>query len=139
MCEVMVIIKARPNPDPIIDATDCYKVGDIVVVQEDGHPWGLLESKQAWIAAGNNPADWHGITALLKIPGPSKAKAEALMAEDSEGTNRRARRLWKLAIADVPNAVKQAVQQDGEYTTSVAAIKNYLKNKIDNTIYSGLA
>ena len=137
MCEILIKIVNATHPDPVIEAADCYKRGDIIYVAEDGYPWSRMESKQAWLAEGNLAATWHNRTAILKIPGVTVAKARALMTDDAPSDVRRARRLWRLAIASVPQVVKDAVQADGEYTTTVAAIRTYLRNKISNAEYTG--
>jgi len=39
------------------------------MVAADGHPWGRMERKSTFLAAGGDPALWHGLTELLLLPG----------------------------------------------------------------------
>lgn len=43
MAELLVKSIDATHPDPAVDRVGCYKIGDIVAVQPDGHPWGGCE------------------------------------------------------------------------------------------------
>jgi len=118
----------------------------IVEVVEDGYAWARLESKQVWIAEGNDPATWpsQGKVAILKIPGVPLIKGLALrdaQMVDDAGVATTApfrRRAWQFKIDLVPQAVRDEVLLTGEYTTTVAAIRNFLRRIRDDAQYTGL-
>lgn len=66
MCELLVFVRDKTNPnDPYKDAR-LYKAGDVVVVVPDGWKWGLREL--------DNP-DWR----IIKIPNLAPAALQNLM------------------------------------------------------------
>ena len=152
MCEILIFAKNNTNPDPEKDRRGCYKRGMVVVVKEDGHSWGREESKQGWIAEGNLAANWpgQGKFVLLKIPGVLASKAQELIShqvEDDVGTpliNSDGapivwrRRRWQLLVDSIPLAVRNTLASTGEYTTTVSAIRTYLKRIRDAAQYTGL-
>lgn len=152
MCELLIFVRNNTNPDPEKDRRGCYKRGMPVCVFEDGHTWGREESKQQWIAEGNAAADWpgQGKFVILKVPGVPAAKAQALLdlqTEDDAGVpltdldgapKVHRRRRWQLLADSLPVGVRNTLTTTGEYTTTVAAIRNYLKRIRDNAQYTGL-
>lgn len=156
MAELLVFLANNTHADANKDRRGCWKRGMLVVVQEDGHIWGRLESKQVWIAEGNTAASWpqQGHLAILKIPGVPAAKARALLDpqnsddagvpvwdEVGEGTLVPAtfrRRGWRLVFDSLPNNVRNTVAQTGEFTTTVSAIRNFLRRIRDNAQFTGL-
>jgi len=158
VCEILFFLRNNTNPDTEKDRRGCYKRGMPVVVHEDGHVWGREESKQQWIAEGRDPSLWpgQGKFGILKIPGVPAAKAQAFLADqmdDDTGSPyyvpgsivfadgpypaRYRRRAWRLSIDSVPNAVRNAVLTNGEYTTSVSQIRAYLTRIRDGAQYTG--
>lgn len=156
MCEFLIFTRDNTNPDPEKNRRGCYKRGMVVVVFEDGHTWGREESKQMWIAEGNTAASWpgQGRWVILKIPGVPAAKARALAAVqdvDDAGqpyfgdiplanpvqSNFR-RRGWQVRLDDVQANVRNKLVADGEYTTTVAAIRSYLSRIRDGAQFTGL-
>jgi len=152
MCELLIFAKNNTHLDSEKDRRGCYKRGMPVVVFEDGHTWGREESKQQWIAEGNPAADWpgQGRFVLLKLPGVPAAKAQALLdhqTEDDAGTPLLnpdgspitfRRRRWQLSVDSTPLAVRNTLDSTGEYTTTVSAIRNYMKRLRDNAQFTGL-
>jgi len=165
MAEILFKIVDHVNPDPVKDREGAYKAGMPIAVFEDGHVYGRMESKQQWLAEGFSYAGWHRKTAIIRIPGVSVAKVESIIepqTDNDSGAQLRdtgegagvpdilladpnawplytfRRRRWQLKIADVPNVVKQAIQQYGEYTTTPAAIRNYIKRIRDDVQFTGL-
>jgi len=164
VCELLIKAKDHTHPDPTKDRRGAYKRGMVGAVCEDGHSWGRLESKQQWIAEGNDPALWHDKTVIVKIPGALVVKVEALLApqeEDDTGAPLRdvdgtgvpeailpnpedyprytyRRRLWKLAIDNIPAGVLNALKNDGEVTVTPAQVRNYLKRIRDDAQFTGL-
>lgn len=49
MAELLVKAVDAVHPDPDVDRVGCYKAGDIVAVQPDGHHWGSCECLPAFI------------------------------------------------------------------------------------------
>lgn len=150
MCELLVFAVNNTHADPGKDRRGCYKRGMIVVVQTDGHVWGLEESKQAWIAAGMDVAAWHDKFVIVKIPGVSVAAAQEAISHQTEddsgtplfeagGTTPKIfrRRRWKLLVNTLPSAILNALQTDGEVTVTASQVRNYLKRVRDNAVYSG--
>ena len=46
------------------------KRGDVLEVRISGYQnWGRMQDKRQWIAAGRDPADWHGNTAIISLQG----------------------------------------------------------------------
>lgn len=118
----------------------------IVNVFEDGHVWGRFESKQIWIAEGNSAALWpqQGRMAILKIPGVLAEKALSLLNTqlvDDAGVpvfTVFRRKEWKLVFDTLPLAVRNEVLSTGEYTTTVVAIRSFLRRIRDDAQYTGL-
>ena len=152
MCEILIFAKNNTHPDPEKDRRGCYKRGMPVVVFEDGHAWGREESKQVWIAEGKPAADWpgQGKFVILKIPGVPAAKAQELIShqvEDDVGTPlinfdgapiAWRRRRWQLLVDGIPLAVRNILASTGEYTATIAQIRNYLKRIRDGAQFVGL-
>jgi len=147
MCELLIFAKNNTHSDPEKDRRGCYKIGATVVAFEDGHTWGREESKQQWIADGNTAASWPGQDkwAIIKIPGVPAAKAQELLMQQTEDDNgiplargnTYRRRRWQFAIAAVPTAIRNTLSSDGEYTTTVSAIRNYLSRIRDGAQFTG--
>lgn len=139
------------NPDPEKDRHGCYKRGFPVVVQPDGHEWGLEESKQAWLAAGRAEAGWPGHFVIVKIPGVTVAQVERVIepqAEDDSGvptleedgiTSRIfRRRRWRVLVDDIPAAIRNQLLTNGEITVTPTQVRNYVKRIRDNMTFDGL-
>lgn len=110
MAELLVKAVDATHPDPAKDARGCYKRGDVVCVQPDGHEWGRLEGLPRFV--------------VVKVPGVSVDQAEAHL-ERSE-TRRRA---VGIAWADLPAGVRQQLQTTGTVTVTPAQIRNFVKRK----------
>lgn len=144
--EALIFIANNTNPDATKDRRGCWKRGMVVNVFEDGHVWGRLESKQVWIAEGNSAASWpqQGRVAILKIPGVTAARAEALLERqlvDDAGqpvSDTYRRRAWRLVFDSLPNNVRNTVAQTGELTTTVSAVRNFLRRIRDDAQFTGL-
>lgn len=152
MAEILIKASNMTNSDPIKDRRGCYKRGMPVVVFEDGHTWGRLESKQQWIAEGNTAASWpsQGVFVIVKIPPVPAAKARSILEHQEEDdlgfpmvdangnpTTYRRRR-WILLVDSIPAAIRNTLIANGEVTVTVAQIRNYLKRIRDNAQFIGL-
>ena len=79
-----------------------FEVGDILAVKEDGAPWGARETMSAWLAAGNERADFpNPHFGLVKVPGlpldlnlTEPTMAQALKEVDGNDIQRIAKRCW---------------------------------------------
>lgn len=61
MAELLVKAVDAVHDDPEVDRRGCYKAGDIVACQPDGHPWGACECLPTFL--------------VVRIPGLSVADA----------------------------------------------------------------
>lgn len=161
MAELLIFAQDNTHSDPEKDRSGCYKRGMVVAVFDGGHMWGREESKQVWIGEGQDPAQWPGKFAIIKLPGVSADKARELLAEqmeDDAGTptvqpgsllqsdgpypRRFRRRRWRLDFSLLPAAIRTALQNDAEYTANTAArrqaIRDALKRVRDAAQYTGL-
>lgn len=122
MAILVLIARDASHADPEKDARGCYKTGDIVAVHEDTAHDGNLE---------RNPvqAPW----VLIKVAGITKAQAERVLEPETESNvpdaRRITRRKFRLNPADLPLAVRQALQRDRYYETTLAQVRNFIKNK----------
>lgn len=151
MCEILLFARNNSHSDPEKDRSGCYKRGMPVIVQPDGHVWGIEESKQMWLASGRLATDWPGNFVIVKIPGVSVAKVESLMynqieddagnpvyEEDGATPKRFRRRAWKVAVDSIPTTIKNKLLADGEVTVTPTQIRNYVKRIRDNSNYTKL-
>ena len=122
MAILVLIARDASHADPEKDARGCYKTGDIVAVHEDSAHDGNLE---------RNPvqAPW----VLIKVAGITKAQAERVLEpeRDRDGLDAKTitRRRFRLNPADLPLAVQRALQRDRYYETTLAQVRNFIKNK----------
>lgn len=163
MCEILIFAanNTNINPDPEKDRRGCYKRGMVVVVKDDGHLWGREESKAVWIAEGRDLAQWSDKFVIVRLPGVPAAKADELLAEQMEDDTgvptiqpgsialaggpypwRFRRRRWRLDMASLPPAIRNALIADGEFTANTLArrraIRDALKRVRDAAQYTGL-
>jgi hypothetical protein len=144
MAELLVQTKMSGNS--VERDTDMSR-GDIVEARENRARWGVRESKQAWIAAGNSPESFPGDFIIVKIPDLPLSKAVALLksertqTEDEPGSGKypvTKSRIWRLCVSEIPVGVRQALRDDGEYTATVAQIKAFVRSKIDERALDSL-
>lgn len=132
MAEMLVFAVNRTHPNPVKDRRGCYKRGDIVVVKPNGWGWGTEETKA--------PKDG-GVFVIIKIPGVSVASIEKYTASDSiqdgfepngQSPNiiHRTRRLFRAVIDELPSNVVTQLRDTGVFTTTSAAIKPFIENKL---------
>lgn len=104
------------------DARGCYKRGDIVAVHEDSaHDGDLVRNPVS--------APW----VLIKVAGITKAQAERVLEPDMERDEADGRRLtrrkFRLNPADLPAGVRQTIARDRYYETTLAQVRNFIRNK----------
>jgi hypothetical protein len=129
MSEILVFGRNKTNPNSLEEDRGCYKRGMPVIAMPDGHLWGTKETLPDFI--------------IIKIPGLSVDKANSFIKEQTEDDlgaptiNMYRRRRWHLVWANLPQAIKDEILSTGEYTTTVAKIRNYLKRIRDNVQFTG--
>lgn len=123
MAEILLYLKDNTHPDPQEDERGCWKRGYIVSVKPDGGPWARKESIEVWIAQGGTKQDWHGVTAIIKIPDATVADVQHLIqtVNETDGTmltNRR--RAWRSNLDLLPVPIRNTIYKDFIYTTTKA-------------------
>ena len=121
-----------------------------VDVKNDGAIWGRMESKQQWIAEGNAANFWpnQGLFVILKLPLVPTARALALLEPqfetdaglalfDLQGPKRFRARRWRLMIDALPQNARNILTATGEYTTTFAAIRTFIRRFRDGVQYTG--
>jgi hypothetical protein len=110
-----VLIRAKTNgPDAMH-----WKQGDIVYIAPDGHAWGRMETKSAWVASGGDPTQWSGDFWLVKVPGVAVAALEYLRDFWGVSGAYQGKRLWRLAFSELPNPIRNRLDDNGEITLGV--------------------
>ena len=69
--------------DSGVDKAGSIKPGMVIDIRPDGYQWGRKESIDEWIRQGNKRSDWHGHTAIIKIPGENPDDYKSLLDVDS--------------------------------------------------------
>ena len=143
MCELLLINRPR--------STDLdFGPGMTVDVKNDGAIWGRMESKQQWISEGNDANFWpnQGQFVILKLPLVPTARALALLEPqfetdaglalfDLQGPKRFRARRWRLMIDALPQNARNILTATGEYTTTFAAIRTFIRRFRDGVQYQG--
>ena len=150
MAQFLVRNVDSTSPDPEEDRRGSYKRGMVVVVAPDSHVWGAEETKAAWIAAGRDPAQWHGHFVLFRVPSVTMEQVLALTTSqvtDDSGTLLTSedgiplvfrRREYRLLLDNLKNSIKDELAANGEVTVSVSDVRNAIKRIRDNASYPGL-
>lgn len=117
MAEILIKAISAVNPDPAKDLRGSYKRGDPVVVMPDGHQWGTEERLPKFV--------------VVRITGLSvdQARKYVLPDLDLSGSIRR-KRLYRLLVDDVPNAIKTQLRNTGFVVVSFEQVRNYIENKV---------
>lgn len=135
MAELLIKLVDATHEDPEKDRRGCYKRGDVVVVQEDGHEWGAKEGPPRFVR--------------LHIPGAARALAERLTEEQDDDDNgaplpdaqegrRFRRRRWRVDLDALPAAIRTALQTTGRASITRAQIRSRLKRKRDGAQFTDL-
>jgi hypothetical protein len=129
MCEVLICAKTRGST-----GADMQR-GDIIYVGPDGHTWGKLETRAAWIAAGEDPAAWPGDFYLLKVPGKSRDVFDAtynMPWSDAQGSVI-AQSLWQFRVDELSSQQIKTLTDTGEFsadnTARKSAVESVFRNK----------
>ena len=136
MAELLVKARGAAHADPEKDRRGCYKRGDVVIVQEDGHEWGRKEGPPNFV--------------ILRIPGAARALAERLTEEqddddagaplqDEQGQRRAfRRRRWRVDLDALPAAIRTALQNEGRASITRVQIRSRLRRKRDGAQFTDL-
>ena len=123
MCEVLLRVVDKINPDHILLDALCTKVGDVIVVVENGWSWGIEEK--------SNP-EWK----IIAIPDMSVAEALTFTEPDDSGTVLVPRKRNKgVNFAKLPKPIEDALNAprsgDGiDYTLNKTSILKYVEVKV---------
>lgn len=145
MAELLICARDATHADPDVDRRACYKRGDPVTVQPDGHPWGRKEGLPRFM--------------VVKVPGVSVEQMRGLIEEQSEDDDGAAapevliprpwglealpskafrRRRWRFMVDSVPQKFRRALAESGVATMTPAQIRSYLRRTRDNAQFTGL-
>ncbi len=137
MAELLVKAVSATHPDATKDARGCYKAGDVVGVAPNGWAWGAKELL---------PPAQGGKFVIIKITDVTRQQVINWVRNhwDCEidgldfvaGTAVRRRRV-RIDIDLVPNNVKNTLNNNGFFTTTWAAIRQYVRNKTNSETASG--
>jgi hypothetical protein len=132
VAELLVKAVNATHSDPTKDAVGCYKRGDVVGVAPNGWTWGALEL---------NPPANGGKFVVLKITDVTRQQVinwvrnnwgtEIDGIDFVNGSAVRRRRV-RIDVDSVPNNVRNTMNNTGQYSTTWAAIRQYLRNKQTN-------
>jgi hypothetical protein len=128
MAELLIKAVDATHGDPEKDAKGCYKRGDVVGVAPNGWEWGSLELKAP--AAG-------GKFVVVKITDVTRQQVVNWVRNhwdtEIDGTDGGVvtvrRRRVHINWTALPNPVRNALNSTGQYTTTWAAIREYVRNK----------
>ena len=110
-----------------------WKLGDIVVVRENGWTWGREETKAAWIAAGGTAETWPEYFFLLKLPNVTVTQIEYMLTEFPTATAEQGgRRLWAFKTNALNQNQLDKLIDKGEFTSGVDLTNNQAKSSIRN-------
>jgi len=124
MAVLLIMGENHTHADPDVDAAGCYKIGDIVTVNEDtAHDGDIVRNP---IAPG---------CYVMKIVGVTRSQVEKYVQSHVDDTAPRhptvlRRRLYRVRVADVPQAIKTVLQRDRYIELTWAQIRGYVRNKV---------
>lgn len=140
MCEILIKAIDAIHPDPVKDRRGCYKRGDFVTVQPDGHKWGKKETLPHFV--------------VVKIPGIDPKIVRELVQpqiEDDDGVPTYKgipgnepvpavfrRRRWRLLVHNLPATIKQTLLTNGEITVTPSQVRNYIRRIRDDLQYQDI-
>ncbi len=138
MAELLVKAVNATHANPQKNAVGCYKRGDIVLAMEDGHRWGTKELLA--------PAKG-GVFVIIKIPGVTVDQLQRFVRErwdwmidaedEDEALGFVRRRRFRIDADLLPAGVRSTLNTTGQYTTTWAQIRQFLRNKRNNETAEG--
>jgi hypothetical protein len=136
MAELLVKAVNATHSDPTKDARGCYKRGDVIGVAPDGWSWGTLEKL---------PPAQGGKFVVVKITDVTRAQVINWVRNnwgfntDNPAPNliSIARRRLQLAVDLMPNNVRNTLNTTGTFSTTWAAVRQYVTNKLTQATATG--
>jgi hypothetical protein len=134
VAELLVKAVDHIHADPTINTRDCYKRGDIIGVAPNGWPWGAKELKA--------PAEG-GKFVVIKITDVTRQQV-INWVRNHWGTeidgidwittldNVVRRRRVRINVAALPANVRNTLNNTGQFTTTWAAVRQFVHNKLNN-------
>jgi len=127
MAELLIKAIDATHSDPTKDARGCYKRGDIVDIRPNGFGWGRLEALP--------PADG-GKFVIVRINDVSPAQVRNFVRTrwqtEADGNDETRRRRIRIDADLLPANVRNTLHTTGRYTTTWAAIRQFVRNKQTN-------
>jgi hypothetical protein len=132
MAELLVKAEDFVHPDPDEDKRGSYKRGDVVVVKEDGAPWGAKES----LAPSSG-----GKFSIVKLAGETVASLTQFCVPETvsvfvpelndNGDILDTCRRWRLNIDELPPGIITAMTTPGSANLPIATLLAALERKVD--------
>jgi hypothetical protein len=158
-CSYLIYLQNRDETRP--DRTDEWVQamphrGDIVAVRDNGERWGRLESKQEWVAAGGDPAEFSGLYGVVKVSddGPHaedlkkvferRSYRPAVLGENEYRVNREGvefgkvlqyKFAWRVRISEMTSEQQAALEQDGVVSVTETEFEALCEHKVDRTYF----
>jgi hypothetical protein len=147
VAEILVKAVDATHSNPTKDTRGCYKRGDVIGVAPDGWAWGALETLPP--AQGGKfvvikitdvtraqVVNWIKTNWATWADGPDLSSGELLGAAQA-GLIVRRRRV-KIDVDLLPAGVLSTLNTTGTYSTTWAAIRQYVRNKLTNATCTGV-
>lgn len=117
MAELLIKATDAFNADPIKDKAGCYKRGDVVVVMNDGWPWGKSEGPPKFV--------------IVKIPGMTVEEAQKYIESEKDAPDSEVltRRKFKFHIDGTPSEIKDELETKGIATMTKIQAEDFLREK----------
>ncbi len=91
MCQLLIKAVDSIHPDQVVNLRDCYKRGDVVTIQSDGHKWGIAEKDPA-------------VFLIVKKPGVSVSVMSYLLNAEKNP-------VWFSAALKIPSLARLLMKQ----------------------------
>ena len=162
-CSYLVYLQnndeTRPDRTPEWVESQPHR-GDIVTVRNNGERWGRLESKQEWVAAGGDPAEFPGLYGVVQVSDDGlhaenlkkvferRLRRPAVSGEDEydvdrEGVERgqvlQYKFAWRVRISEMTSEQQAALEQDGVVSVTQAEFEALCEHKGDRTYFDPAA
>lgn len=154
-CSYLVCLKnndeTRPDRDDEWVQSKPHR-GDIFVVKEHDQRWGKRESKQEWVAAGEDPELFPGVYGVVTVSddGPhledvkdvfevpftrERTEDDPLYVDGSDNFVTVYQRAWRLRLSELTGPQQAALQRDGVVSVTEAEFESLCEHKGDRTFF----
>lgn len=132
------------HADPLVDA-GCYKRGDFVIAFDNGHTWGTEEllppaqgGKFARIVISDVTVDqFKNFVRNKWLIAADDGETEDVNTEGRIAQRFVRRRRLHIRVADLPANVRNQLNNNGVFTTTWAAVREYVREKVSGTTAQG--